>query len=105
MQNATLANKESLLNFLDTTIFKSTQPDFNAGFTKINSVIAASTSGFCNGIIIFLSAGMNGSELGAQITTFTSGLPANYRIHSIALGGCNTNNYYAQTMSCNGNGL
>lgn len=105
MQNATIANKESLLAYLDQTEFRTPKPDFTAGFAEINSVITASTADLCNGIIIFLSAGMNGDDLGGRITTFTSGLPSNYRLHSIALGGCSTNKHYAEKMSCDGSGF
>jgi hypothetical protein len=73
MQSASDTEKTSLLTFYETLRFTSSTPDFNAGFTKINQTISASTTG-CNGIILFLTAGMNGTSLSAQMTTFASSL-------------------------------
>jgi len=71
----------------------------------VDEIIAASTSGLCNGIIILLTAGMNGPDLDSHISTFTSSLNTSYRLHSVALGGCETNQLYSFNLSCDNNGF
>ena len=105
MQNATNSIKISLLSYLNETRFNTLEPNFIDGFSKINSIIGASKINSCNGIIIFLSASMQSSTLNDPILSFTSGLPPNYRLHTIAIGGCKINQYYAYKMSCSAKGF
>lgn len=92
MLSGTNINKSTLLDFLDESYFTTPFPDFVASFTAIKQIISSSTSGACNGNIIFLTASMNGTALTSEITSFSSDLlSSNYRIHNIALGGCDIN--------------
>lgn len=105
MQPATITNKALLITYLESVIYQTRFPDFIIGLESVDEIIFANTSGLCNGIIVLLTAGMSGPDLDSHISSFTSSLNTSYRLHSVALGGCETNQLYSFNLSCDNNGF